>query len=286
MNIIEHGLIAVPDADANTIGSIVLWSMTGGVDGNKLVDAWEASGLDANWLPDTVSKRVALRRAVNEQEDAKFISARLLKSDAYVIVAKDVKVDDVGFQTEVKVALDKGVLVFDPPTHALAQTIQDAYNKYLNSLTTSDISTWLTRLTKHCQATSIRPTGGGVYFVPATRMETWRKITSSISKASSHYFAEIPSMRSAKAVEAITTALVNSINSQVELIQADFDDNTVGEKAVQHRYDKVDSMLAKVTEYEKVLSTQLPNLKNSLTKLQGFIYSTKMVASEDISLPA
>lgn len=287
----QSDLIAVPELSIST-GVITWWRLSGEVDLDLFSGAWLSASLDKKDLPAQASPTVALRRAL----DRLFVKAdksvgihRIAPKNGslggfvvFRVSQEDVgeKVQDLSFSSQFKVWLEDDVVHVScgkSSEKALRRTIWKAFQEELQKVDAHDLSSWLVRRVEAVGAVRLRE-GGGVYFVPETRVSEWRMIVSVLEDATESSIYEIPAMRSSRATSAILDALISETQQEVARMTSELDSDALGNRAIAARQQSCSALISKVSEYEKLLGTKVETLHTNLSVLQARLIEASMVS--------
>ena len=284
----QQQILAVPDAEQ--AGAIVYWRLSGIVNADRLTECWLEAGLPESMLPETPTPDAALRRAVYEQKARRRLVRKLPTGKGWAIVNESVENDKLKYTVDIRVYLNKiGRVQFEIPNEeklaaekitgtasaldrhrAICQQVEGAYYEHLDEFTASDISAWLVRLADKYSAVSLRERGG-IYFVPRTTIDSWRRVVSAIRQASAHHCYEIPALKSSDAVDAILDAVVREAQSETDAMQEEMSKGDLQSRALINRSERCDSMLAKLKEYETLLGANLGEIAKRVDDLKADI---------------
>jgi len=277
---------------SRSAGLITWWRLGGDVDLDSLASAWRSAGLPASALPSQASPTVALRRALDRLfvKPSKDIALQRIAPKGgsiggfavFQISQEDSedRLQDPVFSTQFKVWLEDGVV------HAacgrasnveLRRTVWKAFQEEQQKVSAHDLSTWLVRRVEDVGAVRLRE-GGGVYFVPDTRVEDWRTVADVFEEVSASTIYEIPAMRSSRAVSAILDALVAEAQQEAAKMNGELDQAALGERAITSRQESCKALISKVRDYEKLLDTKIESLHTTLSVLQARLIEASMVA--------
>lgn len=284
MNPPAHDLriIAVNEAVASA-GRIIWWRLSGACDYDKLEAAWRDAGLDEELLPLMPAPSTALLRAVGEQRDARRLVRPLPKKDGWALVDEHTEGDELTWNEECRVRLDAvGRIVVEPATHPLRTELRAAYNKHLTQLANGDVGPWLTKLVTRVDGVPLRDTGG-VYFIPATRVEEWSKMVGAIAAASGHAILGVPALKGDDAVRAILDAVSTEASEAAREMEQELLGGQLGERALETRVQRAEALDAKVGRYEELLGAKLESLRARLVELRS---NLAVAALQESSGPA
>jgi hypothetical protein len=290
--------IAVLDGDVPEAGAIVYWNEGAPCDAAALADAWAAAGLDPAHLPADKSPEVALREAVDAVcTRTRFRRPR--KGGGWLVVDEAWQGEAPAWGEAARCTLDVvGRLQVEFPAaattpegvaaqQALADALAAAYDTALGTMSGSDVSAWLVRLTYVFRAVVLRA-HGGVYFIPHDVLPQWRAAASVVE-------AVCRPMR----VEEITTVLVNgqcertvrAILHAVEeeaaaevqgvlndITAADAAGKPLGKRALETRAARAAELRAKVARYAELLGQNLDTLIGQVEQAAATVATARMAA--------
>lgn len=275
-----QGLVAL-SVEGKTTGAVMYWHLSGACDLGKLATAWKAQGLDEKILPGTPSETVALSRAAKSQAN-KHTLVRQHPEGGWVIVHESKTETSLDYTLGLRVRIEKDEngkpkLLATKPQGAcdmeeigrVLREIRAEYDRALTELSSQDVSVWIVRLASwHLQAVALRETGG-LYFVPSTHIETFKKMKAAIKAATSHVIYEIPAMHSDEAIAAVLDAIVNETETALVEIQNEVTAKDFGTRGIKSRLNALDEAKEKVIGYSKLLGRDLTDLTKRIGKLRG-----------------
>jgi hypothetical protein len=269
-----EGIVAVTDQMSGSAGAVTYWNLNGGVDASSLKQAWATAGFDEKLLPETPTPRSALGRAVAEMKEHRRLVRPLPGGIGWAIVDETTTGadnEDLSWNVAARVRVDGvGRAVVEPSYHQLRPEIDAAYTRHLDSLSTGDVGGWLAHTARRLGAVALRATGG-VYFIPAFAIDTWRAMVAALQTCSSHVVFEIPAMTCSSAVAAVLDAISAEAKADAEEMQADLDAGTLGTRALKGRAQRASDLLDKVEKYEATLGTKLDELRERISALRSNI---------------
>lgn len=277
-------LVAVHEG-GSTAGLIAWWQLGGQIELERLTQAWGAAGFDEEQLPNPPSELVALRRAIKALYP-KLEVVPLPKTSGFAV--GDMEFEEVEgekpdpvFRMQFKAWMDDGAFRVAGPrsTFEMKRILWKELQKAQGILEATDLSTWLVKQASSFGAVALR-TMGGVYFLPETRVEEWRKLASCIEGCSKSVLYEIPAMRTEKAVSAILAALRNEVEAEVQHMEAALLEGEMGVRALANRQEYVKALLNKVGQYERLLGANLQAISNAVEAVQDKI-TQAMLAKEE-----
>lgn len=271
-------IFVAPEA-AETAGAISYWRLSGNVALAALTTAWRAQGLDESILPSEPGDEVALGRAVRELQGKRRLVRPLAKRGAWVVKDEEVTPagDDVRHVRVAVVKFENGSAAIEPGEapfetyDSVAAQIRDGFRKARIELAPEDISGWLIKLAKDRSSVSLRDSGG-IYFVPRTAVEFWRKAVSAIQSVGAHRIFQIPALKNDEAIDAILDAVTAETSAAVAEIEAELikeGDDALGARALKTRGEICGSLLDKVAAYEELLGVKLTALVSKIEDLRA-----------------
>lgn len=279
---INPGVVAVPDAAEGTAGAIVWWRLSGGLDLERMTMAWEAAELNKRLLPDYPSEQTALLRAANFLTDKRLLARPMEGTKGWALVREVAKGEGLDYEVLIRarVTKDQGLKVEagpNPQAPQLVERLRAEYERFQRELTLGDVSGWMSKLIRTTQAVALRDTGG-VYFVPRSHVDTYRRIAGAIHAASGHKLFEVPALRSDEAVEAILDAVIREAEGEVGSMETELDTEDLGERALRTRQNRCERMREKVKLYEELLGKSLEGLHKRMEGLEASITTAILVS--------
>lgn len=290
------GVIAVTE-EMETAGAIVYCRVSGAIHLAELHNAWVQAGLDESLLPAGRTEESALKRAMQELPKGMRKLIRPLDGfTGFALVNEEASGEDLEYDVMLRARVvytppapgtdDPTVCEckVDPADHEFADGIRAGFERHLNALTNNKISAWVWgRLAPACDAVSLRDTGG-IYFIPNTHLDEWRKMVETVNTVSDVSFFGIPAMKSEDAVAAILDAISQEAKGVIERIEEELGftgEERLGERALATRETKLYAVRAKVRSYEALLGQALPDLQAKLDDLDADVTAATLIASGD-----
>lgn len=282
--------LTITPESAAIAGLVTYWRLSGPVTLSQLRTAWEKQGLDVALLPKPPGSTVALGRAVYEQQSKHRLVRPLATRGSWAIVNETVTDDESTYATILTVKHDVHGPVMNSPLSAVGITTVDihaailrAYARHNNELAPEDISAWLIKLAHTQNALALRDTGG-IYFIPRTGTEFWRRANLALEEVSAHKVLKIPAMKNDEAVSAILEALSVEANNTITAFERDIlktGDEALGERALETRQKECETLLRKVESYETLLGISLGKITGAIGVLQANIVAAALSAGEE-----
>lgn len=284
---LRNELIAVAEASEVT-GAVTYWQLTGTVDRAKLAEEYEKNGIDAENLPAIASPELALGRAMRELQTRTRLSRKLKSTGGWAVVVEHEVAGNLDYQQIVRIFLQgekgKEEVKFEatPGYESQAQHEYDRvmaeYDKQRESLTVVDISGWLVKLANKLNAVPLRDRGG-IYFVPAGTVESFRKVKAALAAVSGNVVYEIPAMKSAETIKSIFDAITRDAQAFVDEVEAELNSD-MGTRAAKNRQVEVEAMGKKVRSYEGLLKQNLKPMLDKLSELHKRLGSVTTRAAQ------
>lgn len=268
-------LTIVTDTEVKAAGAVVFWRLSGAVNLEDLTAAWTGAGFDPDMLPANPTPAVALKRAMEEIKDKNHIVRPLPNGGLALVREYKTDVGSLDYEVVLRATVDKvgrfvasvaPALGADSMYEALASKAKTSYGFHLETLSTTDISTWLTALMGKLQAVGLRDMGG-IYFVPRFTLATWERMVACIREVSASVVSFIPAMPTSEALDAITEAITQEAANMIQAVEDDINTGNLGERALKTRQKSAEECERKITQYEGILGKRLEDIRANLTTL-------------------
>ena len=267
-------IIAIDESHADIAGATVYWSMSGEIDHERLCDALRAVGVPEEECPRLPTPACALHRAlwsITGERDGRRVLVRPLKKEAtwaLVHETEDALKLRETHETTVSLDAEKHILMDGDQTGALK--LVAAYERARITVTTDDMSGWLSGLMRRLLAVALRERGG-IYFIPKQNLQKFNAITEAIMSVSIFQFYKIPSLRCDDAVEAILAAITAEAEKTISDVTTDIIGGTLGARALETRRVCCQNMRGKVAAYESLLGRAMVDIQKGLEGLDANI---------------
>lgn len=288
-----NSIVAV-DAPVPEAGAIVWWRLSGRVDYDTFIAAWQTAGLALDDAPSSCSATTALRRACEDLRQKRMLVRPLGRDGGFAIVSERVVGGTESLKHDVlaTITLD-GVgrpKVESGPAASLIQfrTIEDAikasFDVHMTALDSADFSSWLTRLMPKLDAVGLRDQGG-VYFVPSYAVAKVAAAVTVLRAVTNHVVNRVPAMRSDDAVNAILDAVMQEAQAEATHLEEALEAGKLGERGLENRVLRCNAMDEKVTRYEALLGRKLEGLRDRLETIRAnlTVAVLKSTSKEDVS---
>lgn len=282
-------LVVLNNIPAEACGAIVLWRLQGGADFNRLMQELTDRGVtDKVFLPDLPSPEVALRRAVQDQQEARLLMRSLPQRAGYALVRERTTTDEsqpLQYEVVMQVKRTPDGNAYEGEASLIEKT-QAAYNAGLLTLDSNDVANWLCDCARRLLAVALRDTGG-VYFIPRNTLVMWQALTGALKASSATVCSEIPALTSDEAVAAILDAVTRESELAITGMQEDLAnvvgtngvDSGIGSRAVKTRQAKAEQLNAKLTAYEGLLGKSLDEVRTKVDGLRAALGAAYLVAA-------
>jgi hypothetical protein len=275
--ITNKAFLAVPDGTPQA-GAMIWWELSGLVDAQELRTVWAAAGLDAALVPEDPPPRTALKRAIETLSEQRKLVRPLAGREGYSLVEETAEGEALSYKQAVVATIDSvGMLKVEPAAGTLAESIKASYQRHLDNLVPSDISTLLVRFTESLDAVALRARGG-FYFLPPAAVDRFRVAAQVIRSVGAHVCYEIPALRTESAVQAILAAVEREAAAEIAEFETVLTNTESGPRALKTQSKKCDRVATKVASYEALLGTSLVELQERLAGLRSRLAEATLLA--------
>lgn len=264
-----NDLHVVNEGSSDIVGAVVYGSYSG-CNYFSLLEKWKEAGFDPNLLPNNTSPKVAVKRAIQELSNRSVLARPLGRGKGYALVNEEATGEDLNYNVELKVKLENDIaLKFEPEDHVLKSRVQQEYSQHLMHISGSDISMWVKQLIFSMGGSRLRDRGG-VYFLPHTNLENFRKMMEIVQDVSGSVVFELPVARSEEAVKSILHAITKEAEDHIGLIEGAVEsEDDLGPRAMKTKARQCEEMIEKVERYENLLNASLEGLREKLGDLNA-----------------
>jgi hypothetical protein len=229
-------------------------------------------------VPEDPPPRTALKRAVETLAEQRKLVRPLAGREGYSLVEETADGETLAYKQAVVATVDGvGKIKVEPSTGTLADSIAASYQRHLDNLVPSDISTLLVRFTESLDAVALRARGG-FYFLPPVAVDKFRLAAQVIRSVGAHVCYEIPALRTESAVQAILAAVEREAADEIEAFEAVLSNTEAGPRALKTQSKKCDRVATKVAGYEALLGTSLVELQERLSGLRSRLAEATLLA--------
>jgi hypothetical protein len=270
-------------------GTILMWTLRGATDLQRLTAAWDREGLRIVDLPEGPSPATALRRALSELREKRRLIRPLGRGDGFAVVRELTDGEDLDYRVEMKVKLDKvGRLTIEGGDTALREEVRASFDRHGNELSTEDVSTWLVGLIPSLDGVPMRG-GGGVYFVPHHNLPLLDRMVRVLKSATDHNVYRIPAIHEgddasrSDVVQAILDSIEAEAAAEAEAMEKDLAAAAFGSRGLENRITHTDEVEQKIGRYEALVGTRLDGIRDRLTSLRAglTVAMSKALAEEE-----
>ena len=277
-----NNIIAV-EGNTDQAGAVVYWSLSGEIEFEQFRALWDAANLAEELLPETPSPETALRRAMKEQQKPRRLVRPLKKG--WAIMAEDAANEELEYTQLLRASINKiGHLVVENVVEGekgIADAIAATFTTQQDTLSQSDISSWLARMVRKCQAVALRERGG-IYFIPFSALGHWRAMTEVLSDASGHTCFEIPALKTEQAIDAILASLVREAQDAVSEMETELMEGDMQKRALRTREDRCSAMMAKLGSYETLLGRNMDAMSKKVEDLKISIGAAMLAGMKEL----
>lgn len=279
--------------ELSTAGCLTLWNLSGDVPHAAMEKALLDNDYPKEELPSLAAPETCLGRAVQSLQSKRGANRQIvspLGNKQWAIRTQKVVTDvndnninvDLEEKTEIKVKLNAvGNPETSPKEHSLRDEIVKRYNYQLSVFSHNDISDWLVKQAQKVGAVSVRERGG-VYYVPANRVDEWNKIAKTLSDASAgyHKVTRVPAVTNAEVLDLVFRGLDQEVEGKVDEILDEIDSGKMTERKVEHRIEVIKELTARVETFRDMLGSQVDDLGKKLTTLKASLTEVNVVKIE------
>lgn len=281
---IRDEIMAVTDG-LEEAGAVVWWELDGSVSSTDLGNAWTNAGFDPDILPDAVTPRAALKRAMRSLAEKRKLVRPLSGEEGYSLVDETADGENLAYnQSVTAIVTDDGTLKITPSGTTLHIDIVMSYTEQLRSFDATDISSMLVQFTRTLEAVALR-SRGGFYFLPPAALKQFRAAAEVIRRVSKHVFFEIPAMQTKSLVAAVLASVEREAVAEMEAFEKALSDES-GSRALKTKMRECQAVASKVSHYENLLGTSLVALQSKLSGLQARLSEAVLLAEVQTSAAA
>lgn len=268
------------------LGDVVWWMLSGAdVPRSVLESNWLAHGLDKEFLPEEQTPEKALRLAVKEAGnglDRTLIRKTLDGASALIYAVVSEKTDAKGnaeYTQDALIMLDKKstppVLSTDTPSNDVAAKVMKEYARYVNTHTSRDVMTMITKALKAWSSVTLRETGG-IYFVPRTQSDNLRKLQGAIERMGSSLVFILPVHATEDSKRSLGIAAQGSIESELAELRTEIDSfladpDGVRPSTLTRRLEAFNELRSRAGLYQSILSVTVEDLAGQLKSMEDSV---------------
>lgn len=255
-------------------GAVVFWNVAK-TDRERFTEHLERLGLSSfapNEVTDYAALQHALARHIDEhttKSDAKHgrdktIERKRRREDGVEVV--DVERGDAAtknyYTTDFAARVENGRVIVSSG-YAPQSALQRHFDEAKTVLSSASIGKSLIGVVGHLGGVSLRDSGG-VYWLPAEALDTWRQVAAAVEgaaidgKASAVYC--VRTQMDDDTLRAVRDALTTEVLQKASDIQAEIETG-LGHDAMVNRREQAMRLLERVGDYEEILGTGLEMLK-------------------------
>lgn len=274
--------IIITNENIETAGAVTYWRLSGETDLSRLSALWVAAGLDEKSLPSAPSEKLALSRALRDNESTKHKLVKAAGGWWAMLATNSNNQGDVATTQLLKARYFEGraeIVATDNVTdlvrydvNNMIHAIRRAFTAHAETLAASDVSIWLINLAETQKATSLRESGG-VYFLPRNAVDYWAKVAE-VLKGCGHQVFAIPALRTEEAIAAILDGITHEAESACAALHAEMSqplESLPGTRAMNTKIASCETLAAKVSEYEALLDLDLGALQAKIARVASIV---------------
>lgn len=252
-------------------GGVVFWTLGGGTDFDKLLNSWSVLGHEKH-APDRVSTADAVKAALVDLYGGRENLVRPAKRKGGYCVVRETAgmMAENDYDERVVVQVMSGAQKEAYHLHirgpdAEPERIRRAVNDQLDILPSSKVTQGLVAVVRSLGGVPMRETGG-IYWIPEYNLAEWEGVaraTEQSGPGNQVYVARTVLDEEGK--RAVLAAIRSDIVTQVEKIKEEIETGGMtSERALKHRRSVVESLEARVSEYESALDVALTDIRTAL----------------------
>jgi len=270
-------------------GAVTWWRLSGDIEKQALEDAWTRNGLPDDLLRIRSTPAAALATACASVAERRLLRRTTDAEGEFAMVRETVVSGKLVYQEECRGHLDDDDnLVTEGDNETLREKIAANYAYQAGVHDGYLVSQWMAGvLIPALDALSLRDKGG-IYFIPAARMELFRTIVTAIREVSNHKVFEIAAMRTEEAVAAILDAVEREASALIEKVEDEMINGEPTVRVLRNRIATLDETAQKVSTFEDLLGSGLDKLRARMEGLNAQMAAAIMTieAKVDAALEA
>ena len=271
-------------ANGEHLGDVIWWTLSSAdVKRSVLETKWLAAGLDKEFLPEPQTPDKAMRLAVKaagvgagSQKQGMLIRPTVDNKTSLIYAIVREGHDEAGnyfSSQQALVMLDKSnptniTISTDNPGNDVAGTIIKEYYRYVDTHTSRDVMTMLTKVLKAWKAVPLRETGG-IYWAPRTMSPKLRALQGAVESIGDSMVFLLPVHKTDEATRSLGTAAAGSIEAELGELRDEIagwlnDTDHVYAATLDRRLVAFDELRAKANLYKGILGVTVEDLDAQL----------------------
>jgi hypothetical protein len=260
-------------------GLITFWSLTDDSKRQVLEDGFTLLGM-AELIPSPKNDTQALLRALNmvfKKSDTVIKTVR--GTSGYKVFGRqDLPNNKHRYVEALRVTFDEnGELVFETNdaetsvefTGMHQWHIKAEFSQQKGLVAGGSLGTILSAACRSLGGIALRPRGGS-YWIPTSQRGKWESIVEVVSLSCARNTVScIGTTTDKSTMEAICTALIAQVESKLEQLDRDLDDDTLGKRALATREREAQELDSLVVDYEKILGRTLKSLRDRTEEVEA-----------------
>lgn len=262
-------------------GAVTMWSLKS-TRRDKLAEDLKALDL-AKFLPEDRTPKAVLFEVLREKYQTKTRLVRpLAKRSAFTIVDEKRGNDGNDYTNGMLVEVTDDGLIKATPGHD-EDAIIAAYMMAKNFLPAATLGGVLANIVMGAMSgVALRPSGG-VYWVPADRLETWIKVANAVEAAAvgtnTNSVHLLRTKADAATLRAIKDAITTEIAGELERMNTEIMSGTLGSRALETKLREAEALHGKLTAYEALLGETLSTIHDTLEAVKMAAGNAAILAS-------
>lgn len=260
-------------------GLITFWSLTDDSKRQILKDGFEALGM-AELIPSPKNDTQALLRALNTvfKKNDTVIKTVRGTSGYKVCGSQDLHDGKTRYVEALKVTFDgNGELQYETNDVQTSLSfggmekwyLEAEFSKQKTLVSGGSLGTILSSACRSLGGIALRPRGGS-YWIPQSQKAKWESIVGVVSDSCVRNTVScIGTTTDTSTMEAICTALVAQVESKLEQLDRDLDDDSLGKRALATREREARELDSLVVDYEKILGRTLKSLRERTEEVEA-----------------
>ena len=260
-------------------GLITFWSLTDESDRQTLVDGFKDIGL-AELIPSPKNDTQALLRALNTTFKKKDTVIKTVRGTSGYKVCGRQNLQDgkIRYVEALKVTFDgNGDLAYEEgDEHTNIQwasweqlNLEREFSYQKTLVSGGSLGTILSSACRSLNGIALRPRGGS-YWIPNSQKAKWEEIVSVISEACSRNTVScVETSTTPSTMETIYNAIVTQVESKLEQLDRDLDNEELGKRALATREREAQELDSLVVDYEKILGRTLGFLREKTDEVEA-----------------
>lgn len=272
---ISKNIIIAPETDSAPLaGKVVWWDLSGSVPLHTFNEALTAAGFGEAWHAAQPRLGLRLERSLKRVAARDELVRPARAQDGMVLVGEGADADgrnsyEVGLRVWVTPLTGGEELHFSDPDHPKVEAIREAFAHYSNTLTSRDISAWLTAAVRTVRAVALRA-NGGYYFVPVVHLGLWERVLDVVRSCTHHEFYDLPAHTQATAIRSVLKAIEAEAEAAIAGVESKLQGG-MSRRGLRGRESELETLTKKLMDYETSLGVTLGAVRERADKLKNAV---------------